>query len=144
MLNNGGKFGRKPIFLWLTDNKVSLFYPLKKNSSIVNMNSILYIIKYNKNIGEFMHKIQLLEDIQPLSKFRSKVAYYFDQVRKTKRPLVITQNGKSSAILLDVSEYQQMIDKIEVLEDIRLSESQINKGLAVTHKDVRKKFAKRV
>ena len=90
-----------------------------------------------------MHKIQLDQDIQPLSEFRSKVAFYFEQVKKTKRPLVITQNGKSSAILLDVSEYQQMVDKIEVLEDIRLAESQINKGLAISHKDVKKKFTKR-
>lgn len=90
-----------------------------------------------------MHKIQLDQDIQPLSKFRSKVSFYFDQVRKTKRPLVITQNGKSSAILLDVSEYQQMIDKIEVLEDIKLAEFQISQGLALAHKDVRKKFVTR-
>jgi len=90
-----------------------------------------------------MHKIQLDKDIQPLSKFRSKVAFYFDQVKKTKRPLVITQNGRSSAILLDVSEYQKMIDKIEILEDIKLAESQISYGLALPHKDVKKKFAKK-
>ena len=65
-----------------------------------------------------MHRIQIDQDIQPLSEFRSKVAFYFDKVKKTKRPLIITQNGKSSAILLDVSEYQSMVDKIEVLEDI--------------------------
>ena len=87
-----------------------------------------------------MRKIQLDKDIQPLSKFRSKVSFYFEQVRKTKRPLVITQNGKSSAILLDVSEYQQMIDKIEVLEDIKLAETQISQGMDIAHKDVRKKF----
>ncbi len=90
-----------------------------------------------------MHKIQFDQDIQPLSKFRSKISFYFDQVRKTKRPLIITQNGKSSAILLDVSEYQQMIDKIEVLEDIKLAESQISQGMAIANKDVRKKFAKK-
>lgn len=90
-----------------------------------------------------MHKIQLDQDIQPLSKFRSKVSFYFDQVRKTKRPLVITQNGKSSAILLDVAEYQQMINKIEVLEDIKLAETQISQGMAISHKDVRKKFVTR-
>lgn len=90
-----------------------------------------------------MHKIQLDQDIQPLSKFRSKVSFYFDQVKKTKRPLVITQNGKSSAILIDVSEYQQMIDKLEVLEDIKLAESQLNQGKGISHTDVKKKFAKR-
>jgi len=90
-----------------------------------------------------MHRIQLDKDIQPLSEFRSKVAFYFEKVKKTKRPLVITQNGKSAAILIDVSEYESMVDKIEVLEDIKLAETQINDGLAISHKDVKNRFSKR-
>jgi prevent-host-death family protein len=90
-----------------------------------------------------MFRIQLDKDIQPLSEFRSKVAFYFDKVKKTKRPLIITQNGKSAAILLDVSEYEAMIDKIEVLEDIKLAEVQINKGFEIPHQDVEKRFSKR-
>ena len=89
-----------------------------------------------------MRRIQLDEDIQPLSEFRSKAALYFDRVKKTKRPLVITQNGKSAAILLDVSEYQAMVDKIEVLEDIKLAEAQISKGHGISHKNVKKRFVK--
>jgi len=90
-----------------------------------------------------MYKIQLDQDIQPLSEFRSKVAFYFDKVRKTKRPLIITQNGKSSAILLDVSAYQALIDKLEVLEDIKFAEEQIAKGKEISFQEVKKKFAKR-
>ena len=91
-----------------------------------------------------MHKIQLDQDIQPLSEFRSKIAFYFDKVKKTRRPLIITQNGKSSAILLDVSEYQSMVDKIEVLEDIRLSEAQIDQGLGISHNEIKKKYSKKI
>jgi prevent-host-death family protein len=90
-----------------------------------------------------MHRIQLDKDIQPLSEFRSKVAFYFDKVKKTKRPLVITQNGKSAAILIDVSEYEAMVDKIEVLEDIKLAEEQISKGMEISHQGVKKRFSKR-
>ena len=97
---------------------------------------------HNKT-GEIVHKIQLDQDIQPMSEFRSKVSFYLNQVKETKRPLVITQNGKSSAILLDVSEYQDMVDKIEVLEEIKLAETQIIQDLAMSHKNVKKKFAKR-
>jgi prevent-host-death family protein len=84
-----------------------------------------------------MHKIELDKDIQSLSNFRSKVSFFFDQVKKTKRPLVITQNGKSSAVLIDVSEYQKMIDKIETLEDIELAEKQIAQGKGVSHSEVK-------
>lgn len=90
-----------------------------------------------------MHKIQIDEDIQPLSEFRSKVAFYFDKVKKTKRPLIITQNGKSSAILLDVAEYQSMINKLEILEDIKLAEAQIGAGKKISHREVKDKFSKR-
>lgn len=91
-----------------------------------------------------MHKINVDQDIQPLSEFRSKVAFYFDKVKKTKRPLVVTQNGRSSAIILGVAEYQSMIDKIEVLEDIKLAEDQISKGKGISHEEVKKNFAKRL
>ncbi len=67
-----------------------------------------------------MYKIHLEEDIQPLSTFRANISYYLNKVKKNIRPLLITQNGKSSAILLNVKEYQSMIDKFEVLEDIKL------------------------
>ncbi|OGU37294.1 MAG: prevent-host-death family protein [Ignavibacteria bacterium GWB2_35_6b] len=90
-----------------------------------------------------MHRIQLDKDIQPLSEFRSKVAFYFDKVKKTKRPLVITQNGKSAAILIDVSEYEAMVDRIEVLEDIKSAEEQIGKGMEISHQEVKKRFSKR-
>lgn len=91
-----------------------------------------------------MHKIQLDQDIQPLSEFRSKVAFYFDRIKITKRPLIITQNGKSSAVLLDVSEYQSMVDRLEVLEDIKVAEEQITRGLGMSHQEVKKKFSKRI
>lgn len=90
-----------------------------------------------------MNKILLDQDIQPLSEFRSKVAYYFDRVKKNKRPLIITQNGKSSAVLLDVSEYQTMLDKLELLNDIQTAEKQIDLGKTISHNDVKKKFSKK-
>lgn len=90
-----------------------------------------------------MRNIHLEEDIQPLSEFRSKLSFYLEKIKKTKRPLIITQNGKSSAILLDVSEYQAMVDKLEVIEDIRLAESQIRNNEIISHNEVKKIFAKK-
>jgi prevent-host-death family protein len=89
-----------------------------------------------------MKRIQFDEDIQPLSEFRSKVAFYLGKVKKNKRPLIITQNGKSAAILLGVSEYENMVEKIEILEDINLAEEQIHKGSGVNHSIVKKRKLK--
>jgi len=91
-----------------------------------------------------MQRIQLQEDIQPLSEFRSKVSFYLEKVNKNKRPLVITQNGKSAAILIGVSEYDSLIEKIEILEDVKLAEKQISDGFGLSHSTVKKRLLKRI
>ncbi len=90
-----------------------------------------------------MQRIKLKEDIKPLSEFRSKVSLYIEQVNKTGRPLVITQNGKSAAVLIDVEEYESMLEKIEILQEIRDAEDSLAKGAPVPHSLVKKKFSKR-
>ena len=80
-----------------------------------------------------MSRIQLDEDIRPLSEFRANVASFIDKVRETKRPVVITQRGKSAAILLDVSEYEALMQKIELLTDIHIAEKQLADGLGIDH-----------
>ena len=90
-----------------------------------------------------MQRIQLNKDIQPLSEFRSKVAFYFNIVKRTKRPLIITQHGKSAAILMGVPEYEALLDKIEVLEDIRLAEGQIKDGKGISHNEVKRRISQR-
>jgi prevent-host-death family protein len=56
-----------------------------------------------------MDRIDLENDIRPLSEFRANTASMVTQVRKTGRPLVLTQHGKSAVVLLDVRLYQTML-----------------------------------
>ena len=84
-----------------------------------------------------MQRIQLDEDIQPLSEFRANVASFIDKIQKTKRPLVITQRGKSAAVMLAVSEYEHLLDRLELLTDIQVAENQLNKGEGINHEDVK-------
>jgi len=85
-----------------------------------------------------MNRIKLDEDIKPLSEFRAKVSQYLEQIHKTKRPLLITQNGKSSAVLLDVAEYEMILEKLDLLEDIHTSTKQIEEGEGITHEEAKK------
>lgn len=85
-----------------------------------------------------MKQVNLEEDIKPLSEFRANAATLVKHVKSTKRPLVITQHGKSSAILMDVKEYQSLLDKIEILQDVQLAEQQISQGKAINHSDAKK------
>ncbi len=72
-----------------------------------------------------MQRIKLDQDIKPLSEFRANTTACIQQVHDTKRPIVITQHGKSSAVLLAVQEYEFLIEQLELLKDIRLAEKQL-------------------
>ena len=78
-----------------------------------------------------MRRPNLSEDVQPVSEFRANAAKFVQRVRETRRPLVLTQHGKSAAVLLDVEEYERMIDTIELLRDVQEAERQIDAGEVV-------------
>ena len=91
-----------------------------------------------------MQRIKLNTDIHPLSEFRANVASIIDEVRKTKRPIVITQHGKSAAVMLDVSEYESLLEKLELLTDIQTAETQIRKGEGISHKEAKRNILERI
>ena len=76
------------------------------------------------------------EDIQPLSVFRANVASFVDQVRETGRPLVLTQHGRSAAVLLGAADYEALVEELEVLRDIQISERELAEGKGVPHEQV--------
>jgi len=90
-----------------------------------------------------MERIELDKDVKPISEFRANATNLIEQVNKTKRPLVITQHGKSSAILLDVSEYEALLDKIEFLTDLAEAEEDIKKKRVYSSEKIKEMFDKR-
>ncbi len=91
-----------------------------------------------------MRRLIIDQDIRPMSEFRSGVASFIKQVRETKRPLVITQHGKGVGVLLDVAEYEAMQEKIELLEDIQTSVTQLNEGKGISHEEAKNRVLSRL
>lgn len=90
-----------------------------------------------------MSRIQLSQDIRPLSEFRANVASFIQQVHKTSRPLIITHHGKSTAVLLNVDEYEALLEKLELLQDIHEAEQQIAEGKTMSLAQARKRLLKK-
>ena len=55
------------------------------------------------------------------------------QVQRTKRPVILTQHGRSAAILVDAAEYEALLDRAELLDDIRVAEAEVAAGRGVAH-----------
>jgi len=54
--------------------------------------------------------LNLKDDIQPLTTFRNNSVKMMKQLRKTGRPIVLTVNGKSEAVVQSAEAYQRLLD----------------------------------
>lgn len=91
-----------------------------------------------------MQRLKIDQDIRPMSEFRTGIASFLKQVHDTKRPMIITQHGKGVAVLLDVNEYEAMQEKMELLQDIQTSISQLESGAGIENSDAMAAVLKRV
>jgi prevent-host-death family protein len=65
-----------------------------------------------------MPRVRLSKDLTPISDFRIRSAELIAKVRMTKRPIVLTQRGRSAAVLEDIHEYERRTERLELLEAI--------------------------
>lgn len=54
--------------------------------------------------------MDITKDIQPLTTFRNNSVKMMRQLRKTKRPIVLTVNGRPEAVVQDAEAYQRLLD----------------------------------
>ena len=54
--------------------------------------------------------MDITKDIQPMTTFRNNSAAFLDHIKATKRPLILTVNGKAAAVLQDADAYQHLLD----------------------------------
>jgi prevent-host-death family protein len=66
--------------------------------------------------------LDITKDIQSLTNFRRKSGKFLKELKKSKRPLVLTVNGKAQAVVQDAESYQRLLDsaaRADVYEAIR-------------------------
>ncbi|MEQ9090168.1 MAG: type II toxin-antitoxin system Phd/YefM family antitoxin [Balneola sp.] len=86
--------------------------------------------------------ISISNDIEPLSEFRKKSADFVKRLKKDKNPIVLTQHGKSAAVLMDVSEYERIAKKMEMLEDLLEAKQQVEQGNTFTTQEAKDRIDK--
>jgi prevent-host-death family protein len=80
-----------------------------------------------------MARVRPTQDIRPLADFRANLAAVVRQVQQTKRPVILTQHGRSAAVLVDAAEYEALLERAELLEDVRVAEAEVASGRGMAH-----------
>ena len=83
-------------------------------------------------------------DVLPVTEFRANTSALLAQLRTNKRPMVLTQHGRSAAVLLDVGEYERLLDEIALLQDIRVAEEQVARGEGLSHDEAVRELRSRL
>ena len=72
--------------------------------------------------------MKMREDIRPVTYLKSRAADLLDQLNKTRRPVVITQNGEARAVIQDPDSYEQTKTAIGLLKLLAEGEDNIRSG----------------
>ena len=54
--------------------------------------------------------MDITKDIQPMTTFRNHSAEIMQHLKQTRRPVVLTVNGKAAAVVQDAEAYQELLD----------------------------------
>jgi len=75
--------------------------------------------------------LDITKDIQSLTTFRRRSGDFMKQLKKSKRPVVLTVKGKAEAIVQDAAAYQRLLDiaaRADAREGIRQGLEQARRG----------------
>lgn len=75
--------------------------------------------------------IDITKDIQSLTTFRRRSGDFMKQIKKSKRPVVLTVKGKAAAVVQDAEAYQRLLDiaaGADAEEGIRQGLEDVKKG----------------
>jgi prevent-host-death family protein len=82
----------------------------------------------------------ITEDIKSITELKRNANSVIDQVQKTKRPLVLTVNGKAKAVLLDAKEYEKINSAFQMLKLLIPAEEDIREGRYQEAREFLKEF----
>ena len=75
--------------------------------------------------------LDITKDIQSLTTFRRRSGDFIKQIKKSKRPVVLTVNGRAAAVVQDAEAYQRLLDiaaTADAAEGIRQGLEDAKKG----------------
>ena len=84
--------------------------------------------------------ISITEDIRSITDLKRNTNSVLDQIHKTKRPVILTVNGKAEAVLVDAREYEKITSAFNLLNLIAPAEKDVKEGRFTRAEDFFREF----
>ena len=83
--------------------------------------------------------MNLKQDVIPVTELKAHTREILERVSRTGEPVLVTQNGHSAALIVDVEIFQKQEAKLNLLEAIARGEQEILDGRGLSHAEVKAK-----
>jgi prevent-host-death family protein len=70
--------------------------------------------------------LSITEDIRSITDLKRNTNSVLEQIHKTKRPVVLTVNGKAEAVLMAAKEYEKIVNAFDLLKLLIPAEEDIS------------------
>jgi prevent-host-death family protein len=87
-----------------------------------------------------MKPLQLAEDILPIGEFKTHVSQVVRQLRRSQRPVVITQNGRPAAVLITPEEFDALHYRERFIAAVREGLADAEAGRLLDSEEVRRQL----
>ena len=88
--------------------------------------------------------LNIKECIQPVSDFRKSSAQILKKLKENHLPLILTQRGRSVAVMLDIDTYQKLEYESSLKASYFRGLDDIKKGKVVSHEQVTKRIQQKL
>lgn len=66
--------------------------------------------------------------IKPISDIKANAAGILDEIAETREPVIITQNGRAKAVLVDVKSYEETQETLAFLKMLAMAREDVDKN----------------
>lgn len=90
-----------------------------------------------------MKNLNISNDIIPIGEFKTSLSKWLKNVQNTGHPLIITQNGRPSGVLLSPSEYDELMYKKLFIDSVIRGLSDAATGNVYSTNELKEELNKR-
>lgn len=65
-----------------------------------------------------MASTKFSQDVHPLTELKTGASALVDHVRRSRRPVLLTRRGRGVAVLIDLEEYERLVDRAAFIEAV--------------------------
>ena len=87
-----------------------------------------------------MKPMSISQSIVSLSDFKNKASGMLREIQSSRRPLVITQNGKAAAVLISPSDFDLLTEQARFVDAVQRGLADVQKGRMLPDEDMGKEL----